>query len=290
MGRKKQEIDPICGKRLQSLLDEFGMTQVQFAEKTIYTKEYINRMVRGSVAITPDKAKEFTSKLFSGVRWEWLAGIDDYKTLDDYKVSQLKELSPFVAAEEKLWLNKLHCVQVAMKELGYDFDTLSNIAMSEEDRRDRDEFLEFFSFISVLERSDNKYLIDLFTEPVLQEIKNIYEKAIFDAYCKEFHDICNETELEQQVDVFKKRRVNSKSDDTEKWFMLENPEKWLYHENEQYLLSYQVFKGEIYGVKCEKDKTIVQFTPQERDSFINELYNVIQALIQYHITKKKGQA
>lgn len=58
MGRKPQEINPECGKRLKEWLDDVGITASALCKAIHYTPQYISDVVRGKKRMTPDLASK----------------------------------------------------------------------------------------------------------------------------------------------------------------------------------------------------------------------------------------
>lgn len=89
MGRKRQEINPKCGKRLSELLADKQIKQFELANALGYTPQQISRIITGKDRLTEDfahrvveyfKTNEIEHDLFDNVRYEWLMCIDGDKT------------------------------------------------------------------------------------------------------------------------------------------------------------------------------------------------------------------
>lgn len=83
MSRKREEINPECGRRLKSLLARSGITQKQLAEKLSYTPQHISQIVQGNRRMPFELAQRIIQEVFPEYRVEWLMGRDDIKTEDD---------------------------------------------------------------------------------------------------------------------------------------------------------------------------------------------------------------
>ena len=92
MGRKKMEINLISNERLSSLLKEKKIKQSELAEKLNYTPQQISRIVTGKERLTEDFARkiielfktgDLETDMFDTIRYEWLMGLDNFKTEGD---------------------------------------------------------------------------------------------------------------------------------------------------------------------------------------------------------------
>lgn len=101
MGRKKEDFNPECGKRLKMWLNEIDMTQGELAEKINYTQQHISTIITGNKKLTVDFAKRVSGiavkhtrsvgeengiPFWEGiekVRPEWLLCLDNCKTDND---------------------------------------------------------------------------------------------------------------------------------------------------------------------------------------------------------------
>lgn len=82
MARKKEEINPICGRNLKALLSDNKMTQKELAKILNYTEQHLSLITKGERRLTPEAARNII-EIFPGVRYEWLMGYDEYRTDDD---------------------------------------------------------------------------------------------------------------------------------------------------------------------------------------------------------------
>ena len=81
MARKKEEINPVSGLRLKSLLATKGITQKDFAAKLGYTEQHISQIIKGKRRLTAEMAHKVAEEF--SCRFEWLMGYDDFETLNE---------------------------------------------------------------------------------------------------------------------------------------------------------------------------------------------------------------
>ncbi len=129
MARKKQEINPECGKRLKSWLDFAGLTAQTLCKAINYTPQYMSDVITGKKRLPPDLAKTISnmpSFYVDGsseikinlpqdkrVRKEYLLCEDEYMT-------ELHEL----AAYEKRSIARVSGVTSVIESHGYSVETL----------------------------------------------------------------------------------------------------------------------------------------------------------------------
>lgn len=82
MSKKKLEINTESASRLKSLLSEHKMTQKDLAGKLGYTEQHMSLLVKGERRLTEEAARNIV-KLFPEVCYEWLMGIDDFRTREE---------------------------------------------------------------------------------------------------------------------------------------------------------------------------------------------------------------
>ncbi|MCD8384463.1 MAG: helix-turn-helix domain-containing protein [Clostridiales bacterium] len=87
MGRKRVEINPESGKRLNQWLTANNMTGKQLAERLNYTQQQISKIINGKANLTLDMAKQISElssdSLLDRVRVQWLMCQDDFMTGKD---------------------------------------------------------------------------------------------------------------------------------------------------------------------------------------------------------------
>lgn len=88
MGRKVQEINPVCGKRIKELMTDNNLKQKEFAQILGYTEQHISALVQGKRHLS-DQAAIAIAKKFPPVRYEWLMGYDDFKNPETAKYGPL---------------------------------------------------------------------------------------------------------------------------------------------------------------------------------------------------------
>lgn len=79
MGRKKKEINPVCGHNLKVLLSDNKMTQKDLAAELNYTEQHMSLIVKGRRCLTEETARKIAA-MFPGTRYEWLMGYDNFRT------------------------------------------------------------------------------------------------------------------------------------------------------------------------------------------------------------------
>lgn len=95
MGKKIKKINPICGQRLKTILNEQKMTQKELAKRLFMTSPTINDIINGRANLTRDNA-ERVIELFPEYNISWLLDIDDPVSLllgkaDDFYKYAVKE-------------------------------------------------------------------------------------------------------------------------------------------------------------------------------------------------------
>ena len=92
MPRKKKEINPKQGERLQSILKEQKISQKYLSKKIHLSEKTISAMINGRSSLTHATAVSLLD-LFpeAGYRYEWIMGYDDFKTNRDMFVSVIND-------------------------------------------------------------------------------------------------------------------------------------------------------------------------------------------------------
>lgn len=111
MARKQTGVNPICGERLRSLLEEHGMEQQELASRIGYTKEHISYIVNGKRNLTKEAAEAIV-RVFPETRIGWLLGYEDHETDAGIIIEAANEFAITGHAIIKL-------MQFAAKLLGY---------------------------------------------------------------------------------------------------------------------------------------------------------------------------
>lgn len=94
-GRPKKQVDPVCAKRFGIILDELkhqrGISQTAFAKRLNMAQQNVSKLKNGKVVLSKEHAENIT-EAFPEYRAEWLLGLDDFKTREDYQ-DHLEEYS-----------------------------------------------------------------------------------------------------------------------------------------------------------------------------------------------------
>lgn len=114
MGRKKVEINTICGERLSIALKEAHMDQKTLAAKLNYTQQHISGIINGKRNMSPAMA-EAVSGIIPSASAEWLLGLSDYRSDSEKAISTLCEV-------RDEWRSRLEAVQVLAYLAGYEID------------------------------------------------------------------------------------------------------------------------------------------------------------------------
>lgn len=90
MGRSKVEINPIRGKRLQTIIKESGESNISFAKRFGYSAEHISQIIIGKRRLTDAFVERIIAE-YPKYRIEWLLGIDNFKTSTELVLRPLAE-------------------------------------------------------------------------------------------------------------------------------------------------------------------------------------------------------
>lgn len=265
MSRIQQPIDPTAGKRLQELLDEYGIKQKEFAQAMNFSPEYVNRLIKGRQRITPDNAQFFVKQVFTSrdIRWEWLAGLDNCKTFDDYRLKEYHEERMKIRKNIIEWKRREESIDQILHAMHYKIDFIDLLDCSEDEKKEKKEWVEINAFCRIL-MTENRYFEMYFTEESLAILRDQYESKRWKPNI-EYRNNRLKYIVENKAECLDEERKKADKQEMEK------------------------YDDQEYCLFDLSDNLIFQFTPQERIDFINQLYDVVTALIQYHITKKKGQ-
>lgn len=87
-GRPKKQVDPVCAKRFGIILDELkrrrGISQTEFAKRLHMAQQNVSKLKNGKVVLSKEHAEDIT-KAFPEYRAEWLLGLDNFKTEEEYE-------------------------------------------------------------------------------------------------------------------------------------------------------------------------------------------------------------
>jgi len=281
----KKEINQKSCIRLRELISDLKMTQSQFGELLGLGARQISCMVNGTRRLTEENARRL-ARLFPEVRYEWLMGYDDYKTEDEYRTSILN------SKVEGMWRNEYieieEFVRTVVSALGYKF---SSVLWEYEDAIEEStpEFEKDFLNLRKLFNKDNEILQKIFDPNELLKIRQR-----LNAYNVEFADLWD-TEEDQYIPMLKSQcggetdeeYENRRKTYYEKMEVVEKNNKEC-AENWKRLLEEREQEEYYYSDLCDSSgNVLVEFTPRESNIFAHELYDVIHALVAYHINKNK---
>ena len=83
MARPKKEVNPVRAQRLAEIITDAGITQTELSKHLGISQQTISRILNGSASLTETTAKLLVHE-FPAYRFEWIMGLDDYKTVSDY--------------------------------------------------------------------------------------------------------------------------------------------------------------------------------------------------------------
>lgn len=90
MGKVSAELSKKRGEKVKQLLRENRMRQIDLANKIHVTPEHLNAVLNGKRTFHEELAKAIADVF--NVRYEWIAGYDDFRTKDDYNEAPLKKI------------------------------------------------------------------------------------------------------------------------------------------------------------------------------------------------------
>ena len=92
MARPTKEINPIRGKRLKQIITEEHTTQKALNKATGISQQAISEMINGKANVT-DTTAEAVLKVYPHYRYEWLMGLDDFKTVGEQFSGAINEMN-----------------------------------------------------------------------------------------------------------------------------------------------------------------------------------------------------
>ena len=106
-GRPKKQVNQLSSKRLGILLDELkkrdGIRQIDFAERIHMAQQNVSRLRNGRVNLSAEHAKSIAAA-FPEYRVEWLLGLDDFKTEEEYEAHlEKRSRAAFAQALSEHW-------------------------------------------------------------------------------------------------------------------------------------------------------------------------------------------
>lgn len=276
-----KEINQNTGERVRNVRISYDMTQEEFGERIGLVSRQVSCIERGKRRLTEDNAR-LIAKLFPPVRMEYLMGWDDNETEIDKQAADLRKESLEESRDIDTWFVKSKCVEEMLIAFKYVIDW-QNEDPPEKRREMWQDAKEWDDLNKMQETlfSENKALKEVFSDESIEQMRSICSKANL----QRLASILGEDDLRELL-------VNADYDehDNNRW-VVENTDAWLDMQRDCLRQKNEVKERQKY-VLCDNEANILhQFTPIEYDIFINELYDVVTALIQYHITKgkKKGQ-
>ena len=278
MSRNKSQIDqinPVCGQRLRQLLNEFKITQKDFAITVNQDPSYICRLINSRQRLSPDTARFYIKAAFDGkgIRWEWLAGWDDFKTDAEKVENDIYVQGNIILKESNEWRQRDEAVSKILRAMSY---RLFEPYVSAEFIRTEEEAVEFSEFFDMIHNAEKKQMMkEKFSESGLREIRMLCDKK-----------------LRENDAVFMDLFGDDREDDEE------YSEHWVVNHAAEYLESIKAHaqreqeerENTSWGLYDDNQNMVMVFSPNEYITFVNQLYDVVTALIQYHIGKKKGQS
>lgn len=265
MSRNRQVIDhinPVCGQRLRLLLQEFKILQKEFAIMVNQDPSYICRLVNGRQRLSPDTARFYIKTAFEGkgIRWEWLAGLDDFKSEDDVRVYEHGRQIFNTFQDTFDFLRRKGFLESILEEINY---SMYPSEFTEEEKQSQDDEKELYRFKQTV-CSNKKTFTDYFTLEGWREIQ----------------DLCTYHAVDDISDVMKTKMDVYRD-------MFDDPISEAKYLNKK---ACEDFYKESYTMYNGSGDIEAQFTGQEIKSLADALHDVVTALIQYHINKKKGQS
>ncbi len=236
---------------------------------------YICRLINGRQRLSPDTARFYIKTAFEGkgIRWEWLAGLDDFKTEIEQIENGILTQGNVLQKENNEWRCRDEVVSKMLRALHYRWFKPN---ATHEDLRMEDETDEFMDFFFVLHNSEySQTMREKFSEEGLYEMRKLCDRILWrnDAA---FMDLFGD-----DYDV--------EDEDSNHW-IASHPEEYLKNVKEYVRIEREERENTSWGLYDDDLNMVTVFSPNEYIAFVNQLYDVVTALIQYHITKKKGQA
>lgn len=142
----KSELNTECGKRLKQCLEESSMTQIELANLSGFTQQYISNIVVGKKPMTDKAAKLFAKHL--NIRREYLLCEDDFKTCEDEENAR-KDIS----------CKDCYCVINYLQSLNISVVPLLVLPSPEEELENDPYFLENKYGSSIIDKSGKKHAL-----------------------------------------------------------------------------------------------------------------------------------
>ena len=95
-GRKKKQVNIVAAHRVGIILDELkkssGVTQETFGKQIFASQQSVYKLKNGEIDVSLDYAKRI-SEAYPQYRWQWILGIDDFKSpLDEAKHQRMQAM------------------------------------------------------------------------------------------------------------------------------------------------------------------------------------------------------
>lgn len=278
---RKRLSDVEIGERLEKCRKNKGLTQKQVCDM-IYelpdnngkerNEKQIGYIENGKRSLSKEYAILF-SQVF-GVRYEYLMGQDDYETEADKKLAETYEESDKIFQSVNRTDDIARRVTAILSAMDYH---LHPTGYTDAQRENDKEMQDACTFFNILE-TDNKYINNRIPMALLQELREKINAnstttcddnpSLGDMILSGFSDIEEKTKQEIIDDPIS--------------YLISAKHYASQMEHHQMSVEYDLFDN--------NGNKLLHLGKYEKDDFINQLYDVVTALIQYHITKKKGQA
>ncbi|MBR5313103.1 MAG: helix-turn-helix transcriptional regulator [Clostridia bacterium] len=261
MKKEKTVINPICGKRLQELIQESGMSQKEFAEKANYTPEYISNLVTGKKAFPIGTAREFINNFFPNIRLEWLMGDDECKTVSEHQMSSFRNDLDKVFRPLYDYNMRWDVVQYFLEALSWQWTTTDLAEAPIEERIECERARNFLLFYRALKRPHNETVREILGDS-FEEV----ERKMDDFVDSWFDFIPEERDQEEYIRYITDHYSEEMKSASE--------------------LMERCLKEKRSKCPCicdENNNILVRFTPEKGEMFVNELYDVVYALVTHHI-------
>ena len=261
-------INPKTGKRVAELIKELNMTQIEFGEKIGLGSRQISCIVTGKRRLTEDNARRI-AELFPPVRFEWLMGWDDYKTIKQLQHECIMEESKSILKSPLESAKHLYLVADVLRELGYSFEPLN---------WSDGNLLKFFSeHVRFLDKHEDEFLY-FFTEDEIEK-----------AYQRREQQIC-----EESLHSFDSPSDDQCFDELSDW-VVDNKDEFLNQMNFIASISNHLHEDMMnhedkkFYIIDKKTNERYECTYAERERFIDQIYNILTLLVEGSIEQLKKQ-
>jgi transcriptional regulator with XRE-family HTH domain len=285
---QKRLSDVEIGERLKICRKKRGLTHMQLCE-LIYAlpdnngkarnEKQIGYIENGNRPLSLEYAHLLSQAL--SVRYEYLMGWDDYETEANFLLSKMYAEKAEFEKETREFNKKFDCVNALLKSMQYNFGYPPPDYLTHDEFKRGQKELELRVVYDEI-MSEAFGMDSIIAEPFLTQARNLLEKGYEQVWDSEFGD-------GDYKESQKELAADKELEELEEWQMLHDPSYWREKQEESKAQNDGFRKERALWVYDSEYNPVRKFTPEETDSFVNELYDVVTALIQYHITKKKGQ-